>query len=217
MNIRTFLILANFLQLIPRLFIRLDWQILCALLPIGKQNCLQCFNAGGRPSIRPVNTTWLVAGVVICLEWGADDLNMVQSSWCHYEAITACFIEISEWFIFLLPVWPIVCQTHRWPLQKRMNWSRCRLRVPKELCNTEPCITQRSILAPPGEYDRTVGARRRCGLMSNNFGHLLLLQRGQQAGGKSCIAWRRVRWHARWCRLVGGWSAGYRWLVDDVV
>jgi len=94
---------------------------------------------------------------------------------------------------------------------------RCRLRVPKELCNTEPCITQWSILAPPGEFDRTVGARRRCGLMSNNFGHLLLLQRGQQAGGKSCIAWRRVRRHARWCRLVGGWSAGYRWLVDDVV
>jgi len=109
MNIRTFLILANFLQLIPRLFIRLDWHILCALLPIGQQNCLQCFNPGGRPSIRPVKTTWFVADVVICLEWGADDLNMVQSSWCHYEAITACFIKISEWFIFLLPVWPIVC------------------------------------------------------------------------------------------------------------
>jgi len=31
------------------------------------------------------------------------------------------------------------------------------------------------ILAPPEEYDWTVHARRRCGLMSNYFDHLLLL------------------------------------------
>ena len=39
----------------------------------------------------------------------------------------------------------------------------------------EPCITWGCTLAPPGEYDRTVQLRRRCGFMSNYFDHLLLL------------------------------------------
>jgi len=30
------------------------------------------------------------------------------------------------------------------------------------------------ILAPPGEYDRTVRVRRRCGLMLNYFGKLVM-------------------------------------------
>jgi len=33
--------------------------------------------------------------------------------------------------------------------------------------------TWEGILAPPGEYDSAVRLRRRCGLMSNYFDHLL--------------------------------------------
>ena len=33
---------------------------------------------GGRKGIRPVNIDWWGAGMVICLEWGANDLHMVQ-------------------------------------------------------------------------------------------------------------------------------------------
>jgi len=36
-------------------------------------------------------------------------------------------------------------------------------------------LCMRCTLAPPGEYDWTVHVRRRCGLMSNYFDHLLLL------------------------------------------
>jgi len=32
-------------------------------------------------------------------------------------------------------------------------------------------LYMRRTLAPPGEYDWTVGMRRRCGLMSNYFDH----------------------------------------------
>ena len=39
--------------------------------------CLQCFDAVGRKGIRPVKTEWWGAGVVICLEGGAD-LHMAQ-------------------------------------------------------------------------------------------------------------------------------------------
>jgi len=39
--------------------------------------CLQCFDAvgwaAGRASIRPVKTVWWGAGVVVCLEQGADN------------------------------------------------------------------------------------------------------------------------------------------------
>jgi len=33
---------------------------------------------GVRKSIRPLKTEWWGAGVVICLQWGANDLHMVQ-------------------------------------------------------------------------------------------------------------------------------------------
>ena len=33
---------------------------------------------GGRKGIRPVKTEWRGTGMVICLDWGANDLHMVQ-------------------------------------------------------------------------------------------------------------------------------------------
>jgi len=60
--------------------------------------CLQCFAfsaltllLGGRKSIRPVKTEWLGAGVVICLERGAD-LHMAQLM--PLSLTVSCFSKI---------------------------------------------------------------------------------------------------------------------------
>ena len=45
--------------------------------------------------------------MVICLEWGANDLRMVRhSSWCHCHPIISCLIKIQIGLTFLVPAYP---------------------------------------------------------------------------------------------------------------
>ena len=53
----------------------------------------------GRKGIRPVKTEWWVAGVVICLEWGAD-LHMSQLM--PLPLTVSCFSKIQIGFTFLV-------------------------------------------------------------------------------------------------------------------
>ena len=41
---------------------------------------------------------WWGAGMVICLEWGADDLHM--DSWWHYHPIISCFSKTQSGLLF---------------------------------------------------------------------------------------------------------------------
>jgi len=71
--------------------------------------------------------------------------------------------------------------------------------------------TWEGTLAPPGEYDWIVHLRRRCGLMSNYFDHLLSLC--PQLGWSACLlngypvptSWRQLRgssvWRALYCTI----------------
>ena len=59
---------------------------------------LWCCWLGGRKGIRPVKTEWWVAGVVICLERGAD-LHMAQLM--LLPLIVSCFSKIQIGFTFL--------------------------------------------------------------------------------------------------------------------
>ena len=68
--------------------------------------CLQCFDAvglRGRKGIWPVKTEWCGAGVVICLERGAD-LHMVQPM--PLPLTVSCFSKIQIGFTFLVPADP---------------------------------------------------------------------------------------------------------------
>ena len=47
---------------------------------------------------------WWGAGVVICLERGANDF--IWSSWCHCHPIISCFTKIQIDVIFLVPAYP---------------------------------------------------------------------------------------------------------------
>jgi len=58
---------------------------------------------GGRKGIRPVKTEWWVAGVVICLEQGAD-LHVAQLM--PLPLTVSCFSEIQIGFTFLVPAHP---------------------------------------------------------------------------------------------------------------
>ena len=54
-------------------------------------------------SIRPVKIEWQSAGVVICLQRDANDL---QSSWCHCHPIISCFVKIQNGLTLLVPAYP---------------------------------------------------------------------------------------------------------------
>jgi len=58
---------------------------------------------GGRKGVRPVKTEWLGAGVVACLQQGAD-LHMAQLM--PLPLIVSCFSEIQIGFTFLVPAHP---------------------------------------------------------------------------------------------------------------
>jgi len=58
---------------------------------------------GGRKGVRPVKTEWLGAGVVVCLQQGAD-LHMAQLM--PLPLIVSCFSEIQIGFTFLVPAHP---------------------------------------------------------------------------------------------------------------
>jgi len=60
---------------------------------------LWCCWLGGRKGIRPVKTEWWGAGVVICLEWGAD-LYMAQLM--LLPLTVSCFSKIHIGFTFLV-------------------------------------------------------------------------------------------------------------------
>ena len=58
---------------------------------------------GGRKGIQPVKTEWWSAGVVVCLEQGAD-LHMAQMM--PLPLTVSCFSEIQIGFTFLVPAHP---------------------------------------------------------------------------------------------------------------
>jgi len=58
---------------------------------------------GGRKGIRPVKTEWRGAGVVICLEQGAD-LHMAQLM--PLPLAISCFSKIQIGFTFLVLAYP---------------------------------------------------------------------------------------------------------------
>jgi len=57
-----------------------------------------------RQSIWPVKNKWWCAGMVICLEQGANDC--VWSSWCRCHPVICCFIKMQTGLTFLAPVYP---------------------------------------------------------------------------------------------------------------
>jgi len=62
---------------------------------------------GGRKGIWPVKSEWWGAGVVVCLEQGAD-LHMAQlMSW---PLTVSCFIKIQTGFTFPVPTYPGSCR-----------------------------------------------------------------------------------------------------------
>ena len=69
---------------------------------------LQCFDVcwlGGMKSIRPVkNMEWWGAGMVVCLERGANDLHMVQLMPLPPRHLL--LQQNPEWFILLVPAYP---------------------------------------------------------------------------------------------------------------
>jgi len=73
----------------------------------GSVSFLQCFDAvgwaGGRKGIRPVKTEWWGAGMVICLERGAD-LHMAQVM--PLPLTVSCFSKIQIGLTFLIPAHP---------------------------------------------------------------------------------------------------------------
>jgi len=60
---------------------------------------LRCW-LGGRNGIRPVKTEWWGAGVVVCMEQGAD-LHMAQLM--PLSLTVSCFSKIQIGFTFLVP------------------------------------------------------------------------------------------------------------------
>ena len=60
---------------------------------------LRCW-LGGRKGIRPVKTEWWGAGVVVCMEQGAD-LHMAQLM--PLSLTVSCFSKIQIGFTFLVP------------------------------------------------------------------------------------------------------------------
>jgi len=58
---------------------------------------------GGRKGIRPVKTGWWGAGVVICLERGADLHNGSADA---TAIIVSCSSKIQIGFTFLVPAYP---------------------------------------------------------------------------------------------------------------
>jgi len=60
-------------------------------------HAFSAFTLGGRKGIRPVKTEWWGAGVVVCLEQGAD-LHMAQLM----PLTVSCFSKIQIGFTFLV-------------------------------------------------------------------------------------------------------------------
>jgi len=54
---------------------------------------LWCCWLGSRKSIQPVKNEWWDAGMIICLEWSANDLHIVQQ---HCQPIISCFFKIKN-------------------------------------------------------------------------------------------------------------------------
>ena len=80
-------------------FIAKCWIYVLQGLPLVLRRCW----LGGRKIIRPVKTEWWGAGVVICLERGAD-LHMVQLM--PLPLTVSCFSKIQIGFTFLVPAHP---------------------------------------------------------------------------------------------------------------
>jgi len=78
-------------------------------LLVGWQECW----LGDKKGVRPVKTEWWVAGMVICLEWGAD-LHMAQLM--PLPLTVSCFSKIQIGFTFLIPAHP------RSPGQRAVKW-----------------------------------------------------------------------------------------------
>ena len=77
-------------------------------LPSVLSRCWLC----DRKDIQPVKTEWWGTGMVTCLQWGANDLHMVQLMHCH--RIISCSSKIQN----RLPFW---CQLNQVILEKAVK------------------------------------------------------------------------------------------------
>ena len=85
----------------PSCMLRVDVMFGCSggVLP----SVLWCCWLGGRKGIWPVKTEWWGAGVVVCLEWGAD-LHMAHLM--PLPLTVSCFSKTPIGFTFLVPAYP---------------------------------------------------------------------------------------------------------------
>jgi len=79
---------------------------------------------GGRKGIRPAKTEWWGAGVVICLEQGAD---WYMAQLMPLPLTVSCFSKIQIGFTFLVPAYPGS------PGQRAVKWVCVCVCVPVEL------------------------------------------------------------------------------------
>ena len=80
-----------------------DWFYLSYLPSVLLPSVLWCCWLGSRKGIRPVKTEWWGAGMVICLERGAD-LYMAQLMPLPHTV--SCFSKIQIGFTFVVPAHP---------------------------------------------------------------------------------------------------------------
>ena len=83
-------------------------------MAVNSLNCLQCFDAVGWAAGRVcglyAKTEWWGAGVVICLQRGAD-LHVAQLM--PLPLTVSCFSEIQTGFTFLVPAtWVVMEKNH---------------------------------------------------------------------------------------------------------
>ena len=131
------------------------WSFIVYFMPSVLWHCW----LGGRKGIWPVKTERWGAGMVICLEWGAD-LHMSQLM--PLPLTVSCFSKIQIGFTFLVPahlgsprkkavkqvcVWSFVCLLHRecvlhsyWELEKYFFVLQKVAVVP---ANLKPCLRMR--------------------------------------------------------------------------
>ena len=104
-----------------------DVTFICCLLTVCLPSVLWCCWLGGRKGIRPVKTEQWGAGVVVCLERGAD-LHMAQLM--PLPLTVSCFSKIQIGFTFLVPSHP----------------GSPRQRAIKQVCECVSVIIQQSCL-----------------------------------------------------------------------
>jgi len=100
---------------------------------------LWCCWLGGRKGIWPVKTEWWGAGVVVCLEWGAD-LHMAHLM--PLPLTVSCFSKTPIGFTFLVPAYP--CSPGKRAVKRVCVCVCCSGRVCRYLCVWLKATTRRA-------------------------------------------------------------------------